>query len=97
MQVNLKEFMCNSFVNHLELVLMNVPVLQSFLAVSDCIFGCAFKLYQSPSRSVFELYSANCIRAPTFVLAPFKAENMAATVTVISWDMREAYYCVNIQ
>ena len=34
MQVNVKEFTCIPCVNHLEHVLMNVLVLQSFLAVS---------------------------------------------------------------
>ena len=45
--------MCNSYVNHLKLLFVNVLVLKSFLAVStvlqncflSCIFECAFKLY----------------------------------------------------
>ena len=66
MQVNVKEFVCNSYLNYLELVLMNVLVLQSFLAVpinSRISFLAVFTVLDSPvlfswiQSIVFELPS----------------------------------------
>ena len=67
---------------------MDVLVLQSFLAVSsNCL------LYFNIS-TVFVTPTACVGSHPIFEL--FVDWNMAEAVTVIPWDMKEAYYCLNV-
>ena len=67
---------------------MNVLVLQSFLAVSsNCL------LYFNIS-TVFVTPTTRVNSRPISEL--FADWNMAEVVTVIPWDLKEAYYCLNV-
>ena len=71
---------------------MNVLVLQSFLAVSfNCIF--IYQLYLNIS-TVFVTPSMHGDSYSTSEL--FADWNMAEVVTVIPWDLKEAYYCLTV-
>ena len=78
--------MCKSYVNHLELVFINVLVLQSFLDVST-----VSTIPITARTNVLVHLNYN----PEFEL--IADLYMTEAVTVIPWDLREAYYCLNIQ
>ena len=66
---------------------MNVFVLQSFVAVLTIIQNCIYCIYLTPNVYLNFL--------PAFEL--FTDWNIAEAVSVIPWDLKEAYYCVNVQ
>ena len=67
---------------------MNVLVLQSFLAV---LFNCAFLISTAFNSTVFVTPTMCGDSYSTSEL--FADWNMAEAVTVIPWDLKEAYYC----
>ena len=72
---------------------MNVLVLQSFLAV---LFNsnCSFLISTVSESTVSVTPTIHGVSIPAFEL--FADWNMAEAVTVIPWDLKEAYYCLTV-